>query len=43
MTTIDVSSLFEKARSTLQNEHDSMVQKIKEEVDTSKRKTLSKV
>jgi len=38
-----ISSHFEKAGSELKAEHDSMVQKIKEQVAASKHKTLSKV
>jgi hypothetical protein len=39
----DVSVYFEKAKTQLESEHDSMMQKIKEEVAASKRKALSKV
>jgi hypothetical protein len=41
--TDDISGYFEKAKAQLKSEHDSMVQKIKEEVNASRRKTLSKV
>lgn len=41
--TTDISNHFEKARSQLKNEHDSMVQKIMEEVSASKQRVLSKV
>lgn len=41
--TSDISGHFEKARSEMKNEHDSMVQSVKEEVDSAKRKALSKV
>jgi hypothetical protein len=41
--TDDISAHFEKAKAQLKSEHDSMTQKIKEEVSASKRKTLSKV
>ncbi len=39
----DITNHFEKSKAELKAEHDSMVQKIKEEVGTSKRKALSKV
>jgi hypothetical protein len=39
----DISNHFEKSKEELKAEHDSMVQKIKEEVAASKRKALSKV
>ncbi len=41
--TDDIAGYFEKAKTQLKSEHDSMVQRIKEEVGTSKRKALSKV
>lgn len=41
--TDDISSYFEKAKTQLMSEHDSMVQRIKEEIAASKRKALSKV
>jgi hypothetical protein len=40
---IIIASHFEKARARLKVEHDSMVQKIKEELQNSKKKTLSKI
>jgi hypothetical protein len=40
---IDISNHVEKSKAELKAEHDSMVQKIKEEVAASKRKALSKV
>jgi hypothetical protein len=39
----DISGHFEKSEAQLKSEHESMVQKIKEEVAASKRKALSKV
>jgi hypothetical protein len=41
--TDDISGYFEKAKAQLKSEHDSMAQRIKEEVAASKRKALSKV
>jgi hypothetical protein len=41
--TDDISGYFETAKTQLKSEHDSMVQRIKEEIAASKRKTLSKV
>ncbi len=41
--TDDISGYFEKAKAQLKSEHDSMVQKIKEEINASRRKTLSKI
>jgi len=41
--TDDISGYFEKAKTQLKSEHDSMVQKIKEEINASRRKTLSKI
>lgn len=41
--TADISGYFEKAKAQLKSEHDSMVQRVKEEVGTSKRKALSKI
>ncbi len=41
--TDEISGYFEKAKTQLKSEHDSMAQRIKEEVDASRRKTLSKV
>ena len=43
MTQDIIVSYFEKARSRLSKERDSMVSKIKEEIEESKRKTMSKV
>lgn len=41
--TDDISGYFEKAKAQLKSEHESMAQRIKEEVAASKRKALSKV
>jgi hypothetical protein len=41
--TDEISGYFEKAKAQLKSEHDSMVQKIKEEIDATKREALSKV
>ena len=41
--TDDISSYFEKAKAQLKTEHDSMVEKIRNNIAESKRKTLSKV
>jgi hypothetical protein len=41
--TDDISGHFEKAKAQLKSEHESMIQKIKEEVAAGKRKALSKV
>jgi len=41
--TDDISGYFEKAKAQLKSEHDSMAQRIKEEVAASKGKALSKV
>jgi hypothetical protein len=41
--TDDISDYFEKAKAQLKSEHDSMVQKITEEINASGRKTLAKV
>ncbi|HZC20346.1 MAG TPA: hypothetical protein VE223_01760 [Nitrososphaeraceae archaeon] len=43
MTDDIIASHFEKARARLKTEHDSLVQKIKEEIQQSKKKTLSKI
>ena len=40
--TDDISNHFENAKAQLKSEHDSMVQRIKEEVAASKRKAVSK-
>lgn len=39
----DISQHFEKAKAELKAEHDSMVQKVKDEIAQSKRKALSRV
>ncbi|HEV8386141.1 MAG TPA: hypothetical protein VGQ03_00820 [Nitrososphaera sp.] len=41
--TSDISKHIEKAGSQLKDEHDSMVQNIKEEISSAKKKALSKV
>ena len=41
--TDNISGHFEKAKAQLKSEHESMVQKIKEEIAASKRRALSKV
>jgi len=41
--TDDISGYFEKAKAQLKSEHESMAQRIKEEIAASKRKALSKV
>ena len=38
----DISSHFEKAKAQLKAEHDSMTQRLKEEMAASKRKALTK-
>jgi hypothetical protein len=38
----DISSHFEKAKAQLKAEHDSMTQRLKEEIAASKRKALTK-
>ena len=43
MTTTDASAHFEKSKTDLKTEHDSMIEKIKAEIAASKRKALSKV
>lgn len=43
MTHDIISSYFDKARAALKAEHDSMVQKIKEQVVQNKQKTISKI
>ncbi|MFL6362832.1 MAG: hypothetical protein ACJ709_05260 [Nitrososphaeraceae archaeon] len=43
MTQDILSSHFGKARAVLKSEHDSMVQKIKEEISQSKHRALSKI
>ena len=39
----DISNHFEKSKAELKAEHDSMVQKVKDDVSASRRKALSKV
>ena len=41
--TEEISSYFEKAKTQLKAEHDSMVEKIKNDISVSKRKALSKI
>jgi hypothetical protein len=41
--TDEFSSYFEKGKTQLKSEHDSMVEKIKDDIAASKRKTLSKI
>ena len=41
--TDEFSSYFENAKTQLKSEHDSMVEKIKDDIAASKRKTLSKI
>jgi hypothetical protein len=41
--TDEISSYFEKAKIQLKNEHDSMVEKIRDNIAASKRKALSKI
>jgi hypothetical protein len=41
--TEEISSYFEKANAELKAEHDSMVEKIKDDIAASKRKALSKI
>jgi hypothetical protein len=41
--TEEISSYFEKAKTQLKGEHDSMVEKIKDDIAASKRKALSKI
>jgi hypothetical protein len=43
MTTDEISGYFEKAKTQLKSEYDSMIEKIKDEILASKRKALSKV
>jgi hypothetical protein len=42
-TTEDISQYFEKSKAELKTAHDSMIQKIKEDIAASKRRALSKV
>jgi hypothetical protein len=39
----EISSYFEKAKAQLKAEHNSMVEKIKDDIVASKRKALSKI
>lgn len=41
--TEEISSYFEKAKAELKAEHDSIGEKIKGDIATSKRKALSKI
>ena len=41
--TEEISSYFEKAKAELKAEHNSMVEKIKDEIAASKRKALSQI
>ena len=41
--TDEISGYFEKAKAQLKAEHDSMVEKIRDDVAASKRKALSKI
>jgi hypothetical protein len=41
--TEEISSYFEKAKAELKAEHDSMVERIKDDIAASKRKALSKI
>jgi ribosomal protein L17 len=41
--TSDISTHYEKAKSELKATHDSMVQKIKEDLANSRRKAMSKI
>jgi hypothetical protein len=41
--TEEISSYFEKAKAELKAEHESMVEKIKDDIAASKRKALSKI
>ncbi len=41
--TEEISSYFEKAKNRLKTEHDSMVEKIRDNIAVSKRKALSKI
>ena len=38
-----ISGYFENAKAQLKTEHDSMVQKIKDDISASRRKAISKV
>jgi hypothetical protein len=41
--TDEISSYFEKAKAQLKSEHDSLLEKIRDDVAASKRKALSKI
>ena len=41
--TEEISSYFEKAETQLKAEHNSMIEKIKDDIAASKRKALSKI
>ena len=41
--TDEISGYFEKAKTQLKSEHDSMVKKIRDDIAASKRKALSKI
>jgi hypothetical protein len=41
--TEEISNYFGRAKAQLKAEHDSMVEKIKDEIAASKRKALSKI
>jgi hypothetical protein len=41
--TEEISSYVEKAKTKLKTEHDSMVEKIRDNIAASKRKALSKI
>jgi hypothetical protein len=41
--TEEISNYFGKAKAQLKAEHDSMVEKIKDDIAVSKRKALSKI
>lgn len=41
--TDEISSYFEKAKTQLKIEHDSMVEKIKDDIVACRRKALSKI
>jgi hypothetical protein len=41
--TEEISNYFEKAETQLKAEHNSMVEKIKDDIAASKRKALSKI
>jgi hypothetical protein len=43
MTDDIIANYFDKARTVLKTEHDSMVQKVKEDISQSKKKAMSKI